>query len=173
MNMETLAQMKTKSAEPLSTRAGFAERGGWWVISQALLMISVAVLGPVYPAEEAPGWRRWSGAGALGGLGAALGIAGGLRLGRSRTAFPRPLEACRLVTTGIYGWVRHPLYASLIFLGFAWSVGWGSLWAAVAALAQVVFFFAKAKREEAWLRERFPAYEAYSRRVKRFIPGIW
>lgn len=171
--METLVRTKKQSAEAPVRAPGFTERGGWWVISQALVMISVAVLGPLYPADEEPGWRRWSAASALGGLGAAYGIAGAWRLGRSRTAFPLPLEQCRLVTTGVYGWVRHPLYASLIFLGFAWSLGWGSLIAAKAALAQVFFLLAKAKREEIWLKERFPAYVAYARRVKRFIPGIW
>jgi protein-S-isoprenylcysteine O-methyltransferase Ste14 len=31
----------------------------------------------------------------------------------------------------------------------------------------------KARREEEWLRERFPDYAAYAARTKRFIPGIY
>ena len=36
-----------------------------------------------------------------------------------------------------------------------------------------VFFDRKARREERWLRSRFPKYAAYERRVRRFIPGIY
>jgi hypothetical protein len=36
-----------------------------------------------------------------------------------------------------------------------------------------VFFDAKARHEERWLRQQFPAYAGYERRVRRFIPWIY
>jgi len=37
----------------------------------------------------------------------------------------------------------------------------------------VAFFWLKSRREEAWLTERFPGYDAYRRRTRRFLPGLW
>jgi len=49
-----------------------------------------------------------------------------------------------------------------------------SSWPAlVASLALAIFFDAKARREERWLRRRFPEYTRYEQRVRRFIPGIY
>ena len=69
--------------------------------------------------------------------------------------------------------MRHPLYLSVIVLGFAWALLWRSWPALALAVAQVPFFDAKARSEEHWLRERFPGYADYARRAKRFIPGIY
>jgi protein-S-isoprenylcysteine O-methyltransferase Ste14 len=79
-----------------------------------------------------------------------------------------------LVTTGIYRYIRHPMYSSLLFL--AWGVFFKSpSWAdglivAVATLA----LLATARTEEAEdLRFFGEAYREYTRRSKRFIPFIF
>jgi protein-S-isoprenylcysteine O-methyltransferase Ste14 len=41
------------------------------------------------------------------------------------------------------------------------------------ALGLLPFLDAKARREEEWLRERFPEYRGYEASVKRFVPGIY
>ena len=57
------------------------------------------------------------------------------------------------------------------------SLGWACLWAsaggAALALAQAVFLDAKARREECWLREKFPDYGRYAAKVQRLIPWIY
>jgi protein-S-isoprenylcysteine O-methyltransferase Ste14 len=35
------------------------------------------------------------------------------------------------------------------------------------------FFDAKARHEERWLRQKFPAYAAYAQQVRRFIPWLY
>lgn len=105
--------------------------------------------------------------------GAAVGIAGFQRLGASRTAYPRPLADGRLVTDGIYGWVRHPLYLSLILLSAGWSGWWQSAAAGVTAVALLALLDAKSRVEERWLRECYPEYAAYARRVRRLVPTIY
>lgn len=79
-----------------------------------------------------------------------------------------------LVTTGIYGYIRHPMYASLLAL--AWGAyfqnpSWpGTAVAAVASLA--LYLTAKADEQEclAYFGE---AYAAYMQRTRRFIPGLF
>lgn len=147
-------------------------RGGVWVGVQFVLMFAGLAAGPI-------GRAQWHGrfTFALGIVlllvGAWLGLRGKRDLGTHRTPFPQPKKNGRLITTGIYAHLRHPLYAAVIALGFAWALLWRSGPALALAAAQVLFFDAKARREEGWLRELFPDYAAYAQRVKRFIPGLY
>jgi protein-S-isoprenylcysteine O-methyltransferase Ste14 len=94
-------------------------------------------------------------------------------LGRSLTPVPRPRPDGRLVTTGIYSHVRHPIYAGMILAGIGWSAITRSLAAFAVALLLAALLDAKARREEAWLVERYPDYEEYRRRSKRFVPRVY
>lgn len=149
-----------------------ASRGGTWVVVQFALMIAGLAAGPLWRAQ----WNGWPTLAAGIGLlliSAWFGLRGKRDLGLNRTPFPQPKEDGQLITTGIYAHLRHPLYASVIALGFAWTLLWRSWPALGLAVAQILFFDAKARREERWLRELFPDYAAYARRVKRFIPGLY
>lgn len=151
---------------------GTTGRGGIWVVAQFALMIAGLAAGPIWRAQR-NGWPTLATGIVLLLLGAWLGLCGKRDLGTHRTPFPRPKEDGQLMTTGIYARLRHPLYASVIALGFAWALLWQSWPALGLAVAQLPFFDAKARREERWLRELFPDYAAYARRVKRFIPGLY
>lgn len=153
-------------------QADATARGGIWVAVQFVLMFSGLAAGPIWRAS----WNGWSTFVAgmfLLIVGGWLGLRGKRDLGLNRTPFPQPKEEGQLITTGIYARLRHPLYASVIALGFAWALLWRSWPALGLAVAQVAFFDAKARCEESWLRDRFPDYAAYARRVKRFIPGFY
>jgi protein-S-isoprenylcysteine O-methyltransferase Ste14 len=153
-------------------QADTTTRGGIWVVAQFALMIAGLVAGPIWRAQ----WNGWPTIAAgidILLLGAWLGLRGKHDLGAHRTPFPQPKEDGQLITTGIYARLRHPLYASVIALGFAWALLWRSWPALGLAAAQVLFFDAKARCEERWLRELFPDYATYARRVKRFIPGLY
>jgi protein-S-isoprenylcysteine O-methyltransferase Ste14 len=83
-------------------------------------------------------------------------------------------KTTRLVTSGLYGYIRHPLYSSLLFLDwgtFLKKPGWfGGFLALVASLC----LLATARVEEAEnLREFGPDYAAYVRRTRRFIPFLF
>jgi len=139
------------------------------VLIQFLLMAAVVVLAWGFRATTPDGWLQWLGAVALL-AGAAVGLAGVVALGRATTPLPKPADSARLVQTGIYASVRHPLYTSVMVLALGWALLWRSWPAFVAALALIPFFQAKARHEERWLRERFPDYADYARRVPRFLP---
>ncbi len=150
----------------------FLQRGGLWVLGQGALL-GVVVAGGIL-------WRdQWQGlAFTLGGvslllMAAGIGLAGTVSLGRNLTPFPKPSASTQLVRSGIYGLMRHPLYTAV----FCGSVGWALVWrsgpALLAALALAPLFDAKARREERWLRQQFPEYAEYERRVRRFLPRIY
>ena len=147
----------------------FRERGGTWVVIQSLLMTLVIALGVVFHGDWTNGLLIATGA-ALFFVGGYFGIAGVLVLGRSRTPYPRPCAGSELVQRGIYARVRHPLYTSVMLASLGWALLWQSGSSLLATLAIVPFFQAKARREERWLREAFPGYDDYARRVPRFIP---
>ena len=160
----------------MSKRASFAARGGWWVAAQVPVLL-LAILLPIWSSTGVVAGGigylvRGTGAILLiAGLGAC--VAGALALGPSLTPFPRPHVSSALVTRGIYGWVRHPIYSGLIALALGWALLWVSSIGLLYVVAVFLFFDRKAAREEAWLRERYPDYGTYAGRVRRFVPGIY
>jgi protein-S-isoprenylcysteine O-methyltransferase Ste14 len=156
--------------EPLRP-GNFLARGGAWVVVQFVLMTAVIMLGVMFHG----GWSRLpvivAGA-VLFVVGGCFGIAGVTVLGGNRTPYPQPRAGSELVQRGIYARVRHPLYTSVMLASLGWALIWESAAAFGAALVLVPFFHAKARREERWLREMFPGYVDYARRVPRFFPRI-
>ncbi len=82
-------------------------------------------------------------------------------------------EDHRLITTGPYAMVRHPIYAGLLlaFAGSAMAIGeWRAVLAVVFALLS---FLRKLQLEERWMQRQFgEAYRAYALRVPALFPFI-
>jgi protein-S-isoprenylcysteine O-methyltransferase Ste14 len=97
-------------------------------------------------------------------------VAAAVQLGRGLTAAPLPNDHAQLRTDGLYGQVRHPIYAGLLLFAIARTLTSGSAWAALACALLVVLINMKARWEERHLAERFPDYPAYARDTPRFIP---
>jgi len=150
----------------------FVERGGWWVLAQSALLLVVAGLDLGCHSESKHLSLN------LGGLflllvSAFCALAGVVALGRNLTPFPKPLAKAQLVQRGIYRWLRHPLYTAVMCGAAGWSLLRQSWPALVVSLGLVVFLDAKARREERWLRQQFPEYADYARRVRRFVPWVY
>lgn len=152
------------------------ERGEYWVIAQAILLLGL-ILMPTYrlPVVISSPWNGllWAAAGLLGSFALVLFFGGLLQLGTSLTPLPFPREDGQLVQTGVYGLTRHPVYSGLVLGILAWGLWQLSVSHAIAALIFLVFFNAKASREEAWLIEKYPAYPEYRERVKKLIPWVY
>lgn len=164
--------MSDPSTQP-GHQDSFIARGGMWVVIQAVLMTALLTAAPLtHHSLKIPAAAQ-AGTVLMLVIGAWFGIRGVRDLGQQRTALPKPLPGGQIVTTGVYALVRHPLYASLIWLGFGWALLFGSELALGIALIQFIFLDLKARREEHWLRDRFADYPAYAARVKRFLPRVY
>jgi protein-S-isoprenylcysteine O-methyltransferase Ste14 len=105
---------------------------------------------------------------------AALAVSGFLALhrhGRPEGTIDRTTE---VVTQGVYRWVRHPLYGSLILFVWGASLKRISLWSFALAGLATVLLVATALLEEGETRRRLgEAYDHYARRTRRFLPGLF
>lgn len=80
----------------------------------------------------------------------------------------------KLITTGIYKYVRHPIYTGVSFMGFGTFVLNHSLLSILFVVILVWFFIYKLKKEEVLLIKHFPnEYPAYMKRTKALIPFIY
>ena len=148
----------------------FSERGGWWVVAQATLLV-VAVALPLLSSMSGGFGQPVTNIGfTIFFVGLVLALAGVISLGRSMTPFPRPHEKGELVTTGTYRFMRHPIYAAVVLIVFGWSLMWSSPVGLALTILVAVFLNRKAAREERWMRARFRDYANYERNVRRFIP---
>ncbi len=143
-----------------------------FVVVQVALFVVVAYGPTLFDASvPATPWRAI--AAVLIALGAVLGLAAGLRLGRNLTALPVPVAEGRLVTDGLYARARHPIYGGLLLLALGWSA-WHASWGTLAATAALwAWFELKVRFEERALHERYPDYAAYQSRTRRFVPFLY
>ena len=93
-------------------------------------------------------------------------------LGNSLTASPVPKAQGQLVTTGLYAYVRHPIYFGLLLLsaGVVLDAGWWPQ--AVVAVMLYVLLRIKAQFEESLLQKTYPSYAAYAAKTPRFFPRL-
>lgn len=152
----------------------FAARGGLWVLVQVPVLLIAAWL-PV-----ATGSGEWLPRGTLAligvlltACGAGLSVAGVVRLGEALTPFPAPRANAPLRTDGLYGRVRHPIYAGLVLATLGWSLWWQSAWGLAYAALVFAFFDRKAAYEEARLAAAYPEYARYRARVAKFVPWLY
>ena len=78
-----------------------------------------------------------------------------------------------LATSGPYAYTRNPLYLGSLLIGIGFAVAARSWW--VGALLVVMFFAIYVpviRGEEKFLKEKFPEFEGYARRVPRMLPRL-
>jgi protein-S-isoprenylcysteine O-methyltransferase Ste14 len=149
--------------------------GEGWFLLQVLFMAGILAAGLLAGAQ-------WSGAprfaAAVAGsvlivVGVALGFFGIRDLDRSMSPMPRPRDTAVLIQDGVYKRLRHPIYAALMLVAIGWSLLMASLVALGLAIALALLLDLKARREEVWLRDRYPGYAEYATHTKRFVPGLY
>ena len=77
-----------------------------------------------------------------------------------------------LVTKGPYHFLRHPIYISIIYFVGAALISYPFFEVLLAFLAVFIGLFIRMILEEKFLIKMYPAYIAYSKRTKRFIPFV-
>ena len=78
-----------------------------------------------------------------------------------------------LVTNGPYRWLRHPIYAAVIYFSWACLIAFPKIEVLVAVLFITIGLFTRMILEEKALNKAYPEYTEYSKRAKRLIPFIF
>ncbi len=80
----------------------------------------------------------------------------------------------QVITTGVYGFVRHPMYLGAICMFIFAPLLLGSLAALLFSFAVILILAIRTITEEKLLMEELDGYDTYMNKVKyRFFPGIW
>ena len=84
------------------------------------------------------------------------------------------MEGQKVVSTGLYGIVRHPMYAATIAMFLAMPLVMGSWWAFLVMVPYVVAIVTRIKDEETLLTKELEGYLEYKEKVRwKLIPYIW
>jgi protein-S-isoprenylcysteine O-methyltransferase Ste14 len=79
-----------------------------------------------------------------------------------------------LVTTGLYGAIRHPSYLGLLVNSLGWALAFRSGVGVLLTALLILPLVARIRAEEGLLRSQFGGeYEAYRSRTSRLIPGVY
>jgi protein-S-isoprenylcysteine O-methyltransferase Ste14 len=114
---------------------------------------------------------RWTVGGGLILIGVATTAAGVRNFSRAATPVPSNQPVRALVTTGIHGWSRNPIYVGMFLLYAGIGIAARSPWVLVLALPLVIILrYGVVSREERYLEQRFgDAYRDYKARVRRWL----
>ncbi len=83
-------------------------------------------------------------------------------------------RAHRVIQTGPYRFVRHPMYLGIIVMASGWPLVWGMLWVYIPSAVVAILMVFRAAREDLTLQEELPGYTDYCRRTRyRLVPGVW
>ncbi len=153
----------------------FTDRGGWWVVGQLLLFAMYA-----YAMIAADGLTEGFGLGfaRITGVGMMLiaAVVGGwsvVLLGRDLTIFPHPIDEARLVDSGPYRLVRHPIYFAVIMGATGMALAFLNPAGVLVGLVFIPFFMAKTGFEEDRLVDKVPGYRDYRSAIPyRIIPWV-
>lgn len=80
----------------------------------------------------------------------------------------------KVISTGLYGVVRHPMYSATLLMFLSMPLILGSWWGLIIQLVYPVLIIVRLQAEERLLVQELDGYAEYRQKVKhRLIPGIW
>ncbi|MGE2722241.1 methyltransferase family protein [Mycolicibacterium celeriflavum] len=89
-------------------------------------------------------------------------------------AVVRVEEGQKLVSTGLYRLVRHPMYTGNVILVVGISLALGSYWGLLVVIPAVLVLALRIRDEEKLLQNELAGYREYTQEVRhRLVPGIW
>jgi protein-S-isoprenylcysteine O-methyltransferase Ste14 len=95
-------------------------------------------------------------------------------LGRRFSGLVAIQEGHTLVTSGVYGVIRHPSYLGMLVMTLGWGLAFRSWVGVLLTLLIVPPLIARIRAEESLLETQFGAeYDAYRARTSRLIPGLY
>ncbi len=141
-----------------------------WVVALILFFASPPWM--VWSSLPFPMWLRWAGM--------SLGIACfpplvwvQHTLGSHWSTHLKLREDHKLITSGPYKWIRHPMYVVLFLFLISVGLVSASLLIAILNILLIIVFYKRVGKEEEMMMERFgDEYRAYMQRTGRFLPSI-
>lgn len=93
-----------------------------------------------------------------------------LQLNTNLSIFPTPKKDGELIMSGLFKYVRHPIYTGILMTAFFFSLYSNSGYRLIISLLLVILFYYKSNYEEKALLLKFPAYKSYRASTGRFFP---
>ncbi len=119
---------------------------------------------------DAPAWGAAGSALCLAGL--VLLVAAIVALRQVVQVAPEPRPGGHLVTSGVYAWLRHPIYTAILIVVAGLFLKRPTPLVACSSVLVIAFLLVKVRYEERLLGERYPGYADYTRRAWGIIPGF-
>lgn len=105
--------------------------------------------------------------------GIALIIISSITLKKNLTPFPSPKDTGTLIITGVYKYIRHPIYTGILFTTAGYGVYSENTLRLLVFITLLILFISKAAYEEALLIKKFPQYKSYKTRTAALFPGLY
>jgi protein-S-isoprenylcysteine O-methyltransferase Ste14 len=172
------AVLLIKSPELLAKRLATKEKESQQktvVALSALMFLASFILAGLdfrYGWTSLPSWTVWAATGVL-----LLSYLMYAEVMRENAYLSRTIEVQdnqKVIDTGLYGIVRHPMYSATVFLFLSMPLILGSMMSFVVMLVYIPIINARIKNEEKVLSEGLPGYQEYKQKVRsKVIPFIW
>ena len=106
----------------------------------------------------------------IGGI--IISLASVVALNKNLSAFPTPKKSAELIQSGIYKYIRHPIYSGILFFTFGFSMYSENTLRLLVFFVLLVLFMFKAAYEEKLLQHKFSNYGDYKKTSGMFLPKI-
>jgi len=142
------------------------------------LILTVVAVGVVSALDHRFGWSAPPLAAVVIGnvlVAAGIGLAEFVIVQNNYAAATITVEADQpLVSTGLYGLVRHPMYVGALVMMVGTPLALGSYWGLLTSIPGALVFVARITDEEKALRHDLDGYVEYTEKVHyRLVPGVW
>lgn len=179
MRVYFMRRVRQGGERPTLDRKAIEREGQGLFVGRTLVLLFLAAVLVVYALNPPwlrvfsiplPDWLRWAGFG-LGLIGLGLWTWTQAVLGKEYSPQLQLRRQHRLVTSGPYAWMRHPMYTAMFGVGIALALLTANWCFVLFAVAMIAGFVIRAPREERMMLETFgEEYQVYMQRTGRFFP---
>lgn len=96
-----------------------------------------------------------------------------LQLNKNLSPFPTPKSNSLLIQSGLYKYIRHPIYTGILLSFGGYSFYSVSLYRMIITILLLLLFIIKSAYEEKKLIEKFSGYHTYKAKTGRFFPKLF
>jgi protein-S-isoprenylcysteine O-methyltransferase Ste14 len=118
-----------------------------------------------------PSWLQLAGL-FFGVIGIIISLVSLLALNKNLSAFPTPKQSAELIQSGIYKYIRHPIYSGILFFTFGFSIYSENTLRLLIFFTLLILFRFKAAYEEKLLQNKFSNYDVYKKTTGMFLPRM-